>query len=126
MGLPVLLEELCRLILGIYKLLTHMNVESGAEAELFQEKEYINGIANCRCSACTAKKFHLSDKNFELIFICSFSFYIFLLTFQFHIQLIFGIIYGSIAVLGVFSNLVIICIVARYPSMYICSPYGCQ
>jgi hypothetical protein len=32
---------------------------------------------------------------------------------QFYVQLIFGIIYGSIAVLGVFSNLIIVCIVAR-------------
>ncbi len=37
MGLPVLLEEICRLILGIYKI--------GAEAALFPEKEYINAIA---------------------------------------------------------------------------------
>jgi hypothetical protein len=43
MGLPVLLEEICRLILGIYKSL-NMNVEIGAEAALFPEKEYINGI----------------------------------------------------------------------------------
>jgi hypothetical protein len=43
MGLPVLLEEICRLILGKYKSL--MNVEIGAEATLFPEKEYINGIA---------------------------------------------------------------------------------
>jgi hypothetical protein len=45
MGLPVLLEEICRLILGIYKSLKDMNVEIGAEAALFLEKEYINGIA---------------------------------------------------------------------------------
>jgi hypothetical protein len=46
MGLPVLLEEICRLILGIYKSLKDtMNVEIGAEAALFPEKEYINGIA---------------------------------------------------------------------------------
>jgi hypothetical protein len=45
MGLPVLLEEICRLILEIYKSLKDMNVEIGAEAALFPEKEYINGIA---------------------------------------------------------------------------------
>jgi hypothetical protein len=55
MGLPVLLEEICRLILGICKLLkdTCMNVEIGAEAALFPEKEYINGIAVAvRTHAC--------------------------------------------------------------------------
>ncbi len=45
MGLPVLLEKIYRLILGIYKSLRHMNEEIGAEAALFPEKEYINGIA---------------------------------------------------------------------------------
>jgi hypothetical protein len=45
MGLPFLLEEICGPILGIYKSLTDMNVEIGAEAALFPEKEYINGIA---------------------------------------------------------------------------------
>jgi hypothetical protein len=46
MGLPFLLEEICGPILGIYKLLTDtMNVEIGAEAAQFPEKEYINGIA---------------------------------------------------------------------------------
>ena len=46
MGLAVLLEEICRMILGIYKSLKDtMNVEIGAEAALFPEKEYINGIA---------------------------------------------------------------------------------
>ncbi len=44
-GLPVLLEEICRLILGIYKSLKDVNVEIWAEAALFPEKEYINGIA---------------------------------------------------------------------------------
>jgi hypothetical protein len=42
MGLPFLLKEICGPILGIY---IHMNVEIGAEAALFPEKEYINGIA---------------------------------------------------------------------------------
>jgi hypothetical protein len=48
MGLPVLLYEICRLILGIYKSLIaqrQMNVEIGAEAAPFPEKEYINGFA---------------------------------------------------------------------------------
>jgi hypothetical protein len=43
MGLSVLLEEICRLILGIYKSLK--NVEIGAEAALFPENKYTNGIA---------------------------------------------------------------------------------
>jgi hypothetical protein len=45
MGLPFLLEEICSLILGKYIAQRHMNVEIGAEAALFPEKEYINGIA---------------------------------------------------------------------------------
>ncbi len=46
MGLPVLLEEICRLILGIYKSLKDTNVDIGAEAALFPEKEYtVYGIA---------------------------------------------------------------------------------
>ncbi len=44
-GLPILLEEICGPILGLYKSLTDtMNVETGAEAVLFPEKEYISGI----------------------------------------------------------------------------------
>ncbi len=38
-GLPIQLEEICRPIA-----LRHMNVEIGAEAALFPEKEYIKGI----------------------------------------------------------------------------------
>jgi hypothetical protein len=41
MGLPFLLEEICAPILAR----RNMNVEIGAEAVLFPEKEYINGIA---------------------------------------------------------------------------------
>jgi hypothetical protein len=45
MGLPLLLEEICRLVVAIYKSLKDMVVEIGAEAALLPEKEYINGIA---------------------------------------------------------------------------------
>ncbi len=45
MGLPFLLEETCGPILGIYKSLTDMSVEIGAEAAQFPGEEYINGIA---------------------------------------------------------------------------------
>jgi hypothetical protein len=45
MGLPFLVQEICGPILGIYKSLTDMNVETGAEAAQFPGKEYINGIA---------------------------------------------------------------------------------
>ncbi len=41
-GLPILLEEICRPILGLYKSLTDTLI-IGAEAALFPEEEYING-----------------------------------------------------------------------------------
>jgi hypothetical protein len=41
-GLPILLEEICRPILGLAH--RHRNVEIGAETALFPEKEYISGI----------------------------------------------------------------------------------
>ncbi len=40
--LPILLQEICGLILGIYKSLTDMVI--GTEAAQFPDKEYINGI----------------------------------------------------------------------------------
>jgi hypothetical protein len=50
-GLPILLEEICRPILGLYKSLTDTwNVEIGAEAALFPGKEYINEIFIAVCS----------------------------------------------------------------------------
>ncbi len=51
--LPILLQEKCGPILGIYKLLTdtssHMNVEIGTEVAQLLEKEYINGIFVAVC-----------------------------------------------------------------------------
>ncbi len=44
-GLPILLEEICRPILGLYKSQTGTwMLKIGAEAALFPEKEYIKGI----------------------------------------------------------------------------------
>ncbi len=44
-GLPILLEEICRPILGLCKSLTDTWLwKIGADAALFQEKEYIIGI----------------------------------------------------------------------------------
>jgi hypothetical protein len=62
MGLAVLLEEIRRLILGIYKSL--MNVEIGAEAALFPEKEYINRIAVAVCT----KVIYMWSMNYETYF----------------------------------------------------------
>jgi hypothetical protein len=46
MGLPFLLEEILWTDpRSIYIAHRHMNVENGAEAALFPEKKYINGIA---------------------------------------------------------------------------------
>jgi hypothetical protein len=42
--LPILLQEICGSILGIYKSLRHMNVEIRTGAAKFPEKEYINVI----------------------------------------------------------------------------------
>ncbi len=60
-GLPILLEEICRPILGQYKSLT----EIGAEAALFPEKDYIGGIfvavqyRGFSCSTDSLIKFYL-------------------------------------------------------------------
>ncbi len=44
--LPILLQEICGPILGIYtrKSLTHRSVEIGTEGAQFPDKEYMNGI----------------------------------------------------------------------------------
>ncbi len=50
--LPILVQEMCGPILGIYKSLTDtwdMNVEIGTEAVQFPEKAYINGIFVAVC-----------------------------------------------------------------------------
>ncbi len=57
MGLPVLLEEICKTDPGNKQIAQrHMNVEIGAEAALFPEKEYING---------NAVAVRMSDKKYE-------------------------------------------------------------
>jgi hypothetical protein len=43
-ALPIVLQEICRPILGLHKSLIGTCVEIGAEAVLFPEKEYISGI----------------------------------------------------------------------------------
>jgi hypothetical protein len=67
-SLPILLEEICRPILGLYKVYIyiahrHMHVEMGAEAALFPEKEYITGIFLCSASgnAMTDRKLILPE-----------------------------------------------------------------
>ena len=44
-GLPLLLEEICGPILGLYIAHRYMNVKIGTEAEQFPEKEYIKRIS---------------------------------------------------------------------------------
>jgi hypothetical protein len=53
-GMPILLEEICRPIVGLY----NMHVEIGAEAALLPEKEYISGIF-------VAVQYTYSDNNTE-------------------------------------------------------------
>jgi hypothetical protein len=45
-SLPIVLKEIFRPFLGLFKSLTHrhMNVEIGAQTTLFPEQEYISGI----------------------------------------------------------------------------------
>jgi hypothetical protein len=56
--LPILLQEICGLILGIYKSLTDtcINVEIGTEAAQFPEKEYIYVISFAVHRTCSIEK----------------------------------------------------------------------
>ncbi len=45
-----------------------MNVETGTEAALFPEKEYINGIFLAVCTTAKPNPSYRKDKNFRQVF----------------------------------------------------------
>jgi hypothetical protein len=70
--LPILLQEICGPILGIYKSIAHRHMNVEIKAAQFQEKEYINGIlvrsnAAYSTNTCTRK---VEQYSYLCAFVC--------------------------------------------------------